>query len=176
MLKKLYAKYHISQRHSLINFEDQQGLQNKKNRAKSHVCYSNQTKTSERSAIRSKKLFKRIDTVPNEPKHYFKVNKSQPKLRQSNMPLKNTLQKTKASISKHRKNNGFKTKPSTNTSLSGSYESLLKQFECDQLFKKSLKKLVKLEKISLKKKFSCKNKFFSNYIGNSCCSNKTNTS
>jgi hypothetical protein len=165
MLKKYYAKLHTNQRHSLMSMDDFLTYTQRKKRTKSQANHNNLTKSSEKSLKTRIKLVKKVPTsdltrAKSKSNPKFRIShKSKPSL----MP-KSFIQKGKTSNLKPRKTCKVKTVTESTINLSDSYDSLLQQFNCDEDLKSSLKQLVRLEKLSLKKKFSGKNSLLNNNL------------
>ena len=167
MLKKYYARSHISQRNSIMQLDDYLKPKHQTKRTKSQGNYNNLTKTSEKSLkslIKYKKKTTPLEVTKTKTKSIIKtrINKTGP--RSSYVNPKNIIMKPKNSNFKQKKISKIKSISNSNQSLSESYDSLLQQFNCDSNLRLSFKKLVKLEKLSLKKTFCLKKSYISNNL------------
>ena len=156
MLKKYYAQVHSNQRNSLINLDEYIPLKIKNKRTKSQGNYNNLTKTSEKSLKSLTKYKKRSKPkIPNNMKHKSPIKIKRAIKSESSYIHKNIIIKQRTSNATIKRINKSAVRFDTSIrSLSDSYDILLQQFKCGDELKSSLKKLVQIEKLSLKKKFS----------------------
>lgn len=159
MLTKYYAKSQVKQRNSLIDLEDFLQCKRQVKLTKSQSNYNNLTKTSEKSIKSLEKYKKQHQPSFSLKSAPLKLNKH--RSRHSYVPQAK-IQTIKAKIQTFKPKKAAKREVSPK--LSESYDTLLKQFDCTEELKSSLKKLVKLEKLSLKSKFSSKSAFFSKHF------------
>jgi hypothetical protein len=178
MLTKYYSKKKTEQRHSQASFSSINPQPLKAKRSSSHGNYSALTKASEKSlkSISHHKAKPRKSTQLKSKKKPL-IN-SQPKHRSRCSLIPKSFLKPKPSHHKAKHSLNLNSIIEPNTTLSDSYDSLLKQFSFDEKLRSSLKQLVHLEKLSIMQKFIGKNKGLcsenvSKYHSHSHRSNKT---